>query len=595
MKHRELVIFDESPLDIVAGAIKLALTDIALPEISVFVLDQYPTEIALLKAWVKAVHDVVALNTALQPKQYPTSEHVRLGGRWLFERLEHELNPARLAQVAELDLHFIQEVSKGKLNDTSPDAVAALPKNWLVHTYLIFRHEYHQHYKTENTRWNSRLIPWANELRVYPMTGFNFQQQTKVLITDATGLPELYGKAFTYVKQSDGIQTTKPRQALVYEGKLEPKSQVIQYTGSDHAKTSLHTKKPGTAKTEKIVLATTNGEIEFDPEEFAPDPDTIQRLKVLITELVKKHEGSLLIVTYLEFANQLRKWNEAVGLLPPEHIEHYRNLRGKNDFKGLEAVLLIGTPRIPHMDLLALAQVWHWQDALPIDETAIERQEVYQGYVSPEDGKGRGYRYIGFADQRVNSLYLGMIAAEMRQCYERVRPNASVNPETGEHIEKHVYLASAFPCADHVDLLMNWATWWVDHVGLAYYDSQFGQSLPVFQDDYIKHLTSKTKCSWDTAKRSYLRISAQKTQAGKVIEGQKEITPKEKVMRWLAEKPEHSKMSSRAIAKELKIRLLTVQEALKEFKVIPQSAYQLDNYNQDADTGITGTENTVTN
>lgn len=600
MKHRKLVIFDESPLDIVAGAIKLVLTDIALPEISVFMLDQYPEQIALLKAWVKAVHDVVALNTALQAKQYPTSEHVRLGGRWLFERLEHVMsanNPGEtsLAQVAELDLHFIQEASKGKLNDTSPDAIAALPKNWLVHTYLIFRHEYQHHYAAGHTRWNSRLIPWANELRVYPMTGFNFQQQTKVLITDATGLPELYGKAFTYVKQSEGIQTTKPRQALVYEGKLEPKSQVIQYTGSDHAKTSLHTKKPGTAKTEKIVLATTNGEIEFDPEEFAPDPDTIQRLKVLITELVKKHTGSLLIVTYLEFANQLRKWNENAGLLPPEHIEHYRNLRGKNDFKGLEAVLLIGTPRIPHMDLLALAQVWYWQDALPIDETAIERQEVYQGYISPEDGKGRGYRYIGFADQRVNSLYLGMIAAEMRQCYERVRPNASVNPETGEHIEKHVYLASAFPCADHVDLLMNWATWWVDHVGLAYYDSQFGQNQPVFQDDYIKHVMNKTKCVYNTAKASFKRISAQKTQAGKVIEGQKEITPKEKVMRWLAEQPERVKLSGTQIARELQVRKATALEALKEFKAVPALQSQFKYYNQDCNAGTTSTENTVTN
>ena len=566
MKHRKLVIFDESPLDIVAGAIKLALTDIALPEISVFMLDQYPEQVALLKAWVKAVHDVVALNTALQPKQYPTSEHVRLGGRWLFERLEHELTSARLAQVAALDLHFIQEASKGKLNDTSPDAIAALPKNWLVHTYLIFRHEYHQHYKTENTRWNSRLIPWANELRVYPMTGFNFQQQTKVLITDATGLPELYGKAFTYVKQRDGEQTTKPRQALVYEGKLEPKSQVIQFTGADHSKKSLRWNKPVNAKTEKIMLITSDrGELVFDAEELTPDPDGLARLKGLILELAKKHNGSLLVVSYLEFAKQLREWNMQHGILPEDNIQHYRSLRGKNDFKELNATLLIGTPRIPKMDLLALAQVWYWQDSMPIDETPKEKVAMYEGYTDPVDAQGRGYRYIGFADQRVDALYVGMIAAEMRQCYERIRPNASLDTE-GNHIEKHVYIASAFPCTDHVDVLMSWATYWLDNIGTKYYEAQFALQKPVFQDDYIQHLVGKTQCSWITAKRSYKRVSARKTVAGETIEGQKEATPKDKVLEWLAEQPERVKLSGSQIAKELRVRKATALEALKEFR-----------------------------
>jgi hypothetical protein len=178
----------------------------------------------------------------------------------------------------------------------------------------------------------------------------------------------------------------------VYEGKLEPKSQVIQFTGADHSKKSLRWDKPVNAKTEKIVLMTSaNGELVFDASELAPDPDGLTRIKALILELAKQHNGSLLVVSYIEFAKQLREWNMQHGILPEENIQHYRSLRGKNDFKELNATLLIGTPRIPKMDLLALAQVWYWQDPMPIDETAKEKVATYEGYADPIDAKGRGY------------------------------------------------------------------------------------------------------------------------------------------------------------------------------------------------------------
>ena len=174
-----------------------------------------------------------------------------------------------------------------------------------------------------------------------------------------------------------------------------------------------------------------------------------------------------------------------------------------------------------------------------------------------------------------------MIAAEMRQCYERVRPNASVNPETGEHIEKHVYIASAFPCADHVDLLLNWATWWVDHVGLAYYDTQFAQALPVFQDDYIKHVMSKTGCVYNTAKASFKRISAEKEKSNLLTPGGKKKTQREIVLDWLSENPKRAELSSRSIAKELGVRQPTVAEALKVYRGETSLQSQLKINNQE--------------
>ena len=416
------------------------------------------------------------------------------------------------------------------------------------------------------SRWNSRLIVWANELRIYPMNAFSFKQSTKIVITDATGLPHLYGKTFVYPKEKGGEKITLPRAGDVYEGKLTPKSVITQFTGADHSKKSLRWDKPINKKTERIMLMTTDkGEIAFDVDELAPDPDGLARIKSLIIELNNQHNGSLLVVSYMEFVQKLREWNKQYKLLPEEQIQWYRALRGKNDYKNLNAVLLIGTPRIPKMDLLTLAQVWYWDDKYPIDDTPLLRVEAYPDYLDPEDGKPRGYQYIGFADERVNALYIGLIAAEMRQCYERIRPNASLDAE-GNHIEKHVYIASGFPCSDHVDVLMSWASWWVDLVGRNFYANKLAAGEIIYPDKCIKHIREKTGCAYNTAKDSFERVRKSFLNTGKAQSVDRKKPQKQIVLDWLAQDPIRAKLSSRVIAKELGVRQPTVVEALREFR-----------------------------
>lgn len=267
----------------------------------------------------------------------------------------------------------------------------------------------------------------------------------------------------------------------------------------------------------------------------------------------------------MEFAQKLREWNRQYKLLPEEQIQWYRSLRGKNDYKNLNAVLLIGTPRIPKMDLLALAQVWYWNDEFPINDTPLLRIEPYPDYLDPEDGKPRGYQYIGFADERVNALYVGLVSAEMRQCYERIRPNASLDAE-GNHIEKHVYIASGFPCTDHVNMLMHWATWWVDLAGRNFYEAKLAANTLIYPVEYIKHVRAKTGCAYNTAKDSFERVRKAYLSTDKAQSVDRKKPQKQIVLDWLAQDPIRAKLSSRVIAKELSARIATVQEALKEFK-----------------------------
>jgi hypothetical protein len=515
MQQRDFIIFDESPLEIISKPTIVKLDDLIWTAENKFHEMQSPKESGLLRRWVKAIHDIVALNLSVDAHTYPTAEHVKLGGKWFFDRLAHELGAGDLAEIAGLALSMVREIVKSTLPDTSIEAVETLPLNWILATWRVFQQEYHKHYQQQASSWNSRLIVWANELRIYPMGAFSFKQKTKIVITDATGLPHLYGKAFVYPKEKGGEKIALPRAGDVYEGKLTPKSVIIQFTGADHSKKSLRWDKPINKKTEKIMLMTTDkGEMAFDVDELTPDPDGLARIKTLIIELNNQHNGSLLVVSYMEFAQKLREWNRQYKLLPEEQIQWYRSLRGKNDYKNLNAVLLIGTPRIPKMDLLALAQVWYWDDKFPIDDTPLLRIEPYADFVDPDDGKGRGYQYIGFADERVNALYIGLIAAEMRQCYERIRPNASLDAE-GNHIEKHVYIASGFPCSDHVDALLSWASWWVDLVGMQFYRSKLAVNQIVYPDECIKHIREKTGCAYNTAKDSFERVRKSFLSTGK--------------------------------------------------------------------------------
>lgn len=639
MDHREVVVFDESPLEHVATALSLTVNDITFFGASQFVQEQLPTAVETIHTFVNALRNTVA---SVPPRKgrYATAEEIKLGGRWLFEQLVMRIGHDALAQIFALDLEFIKNVTAYPLSAPTDDAIAAMPLNWLSTAFSILKYEYETHWLNNTTSWNSRAIVIGNTISFYPMEPFSFAQGVKIIVTDATGLPSQYAIAFAYKKskfipdpdQPEGpsaddtededssavqmgfeddprspseamagdpitpapqkkkrkkrkgttITTTHMRiQKIADAAALTPQSKVIQFTGTNNSRNMLHEWKDSRKNkaeryikqhlgTEGLQIATTNGELINTEQVLDEDQDVnsyVRRIMALIVDVAKQHNGSVLVVCYKTTVNKLLlKWNEEYKILNPDYIQWFGNLRGKNTYKDLNAVIVAGTPNIPPFDVLIQAQVWHWQDSIPIDpHTRMWRILPYTGYVDPVDGLGRGYQYLGYADDRIDAIYVNQVRAELRQVYERIRPNASYDAQ-GKTIQKHVYLATAFPCADHVDVLQSWSTYWIDSIGRAYYEDRINADLVVHRDEFIKHVAQNADCTYNTAKACFDRIHREFDSAGLSVTAAEKKLPIEAVLDWLAADPARRFQSSRKISEATGQSRGAVMRALSRFE-----------------------------
>lgn len=549
--YRRLLIFDESPLGVIAGLIELAAKDLVLTA-PIGVQSLYPELVSKLNKLMEALRHIVSGNEPIGQNHYPTADHVKLGGRWLFDRLVMALGADLLAAITRLDVKPVQQAGQPGFFQLTVEGVANLPQNFVFDLWSILKYEYETHYLANRARWNSRLIVWGQTLRIYPMRPFSFDPLTKIVVTDATGQPDLYGKAFYDSK------TSKPREAYIYEAPLHPHARITQWTNSGNSRNTLRRR----GKT--VEIEDTEGQIIT----IEADNTALARAKTQITLLAERHNKSLLVVCYQSIHKNLRKWAEDTGVLDPDYIQYYGNLRGRNDYKHLEAVLLIGEPRIPPMEVFAQAQVWYWDDELPIDfelDTTGLKLEPYPGYVSPVDGKGRAYAYPGYRDERLNRMYVWAIQAEMRQCYERIRCNApEIDPATGKPQAKYVYIAAQMPCSDHVDELAHWSQYQTDQAGRAWCIEQFNagrKTIP--QAEYIEAV-QPYETNYQRAKDSYDRVYAALEAEG-LLEPKPmvEKTKLQSVIDWLLEDPARQQLSIRQIAKETNTGRDTVQRAVK--------------------------------
>jgi hypothetical protein len=545
--YRRLIIFDESPLDVVAGMLQLAVKDLTFAP-PVALADQYPELVALLSQLLEALRRIIAANTPVNG--YATQEHVRLGGRWLFDRLDMELGGDVLSRLAALDAKPVQRAGQPGFFRLTLEDVAALPYNYLYDLWDIVRYEYETHYLADHKRWNSRLIPYGQTLRIYPMRAFQFEQNTKVVVTDATGQPELYNKAF------GDTRTGKAREGYIYESRLQPHARITQWTNSGNSRRTFFYQKKKASQSQLAALEITDIEgNQHALEDLSPDGAALARAKQQIKHLAERHDRSLLVVTYMAIYNDLKKWAVKTSVINPDYIQYYGNLRGRNDFKHLEACLLIGEPRIPPMETFVAAQIWHWDDALPIEfdlDTSSLKTEPYPGYVGP-DGKARAYGYPGYRDERLNRMYVWNIQAEMRQCYERIRANApEILKSTGALQPKFVYIAAQMPCSDHVDEVLHWSQWDTDQAGRAWYEAQIAAGKKgTIQARYIEAVLPQ-ETNYQRAQESYLRVKAALEAEGRLEpDPMLEKSAIQKAIDWLTEPahPERLNLSVRAAHK----------------------------------------------
>lgn len=564
--QRKLVIIDESPLNVVAEPSILALEDLTMPPGLAYVQDQYPYEYALLAELVGALAMLLVANPRPGKGERLSEKHITLGGRLVMERLVQTLGENKLDALCGLSMSLVRDAGSTMLHATTPEAVAALPLNFLLSAWEIVRHEYQTYWKPGAKRWNSRIALSGARLRLYPMQPFVFTQNTKVILTDATGDPDLYGKAFAFPKTVSGEYKNLPRLGHVFDPELEPRAKVVQFRGSENTRATVLRKKSQRRPELDIVDAVGNVTAYF--EEI--DNPAVEQIKRMITRLAEKHHGSLLVVTYKSTAQTLRRWAKDTGALVKDQIVWFGSLRGKNDYKDLEAVIVVGTPRIPSVETLLEAQVWYWDEPLPVDATPALRVAPYPGR------SGEGYQYRGYADERVNAMYLHQIQAEIRQCYERIRPNASDSP-------RYVYLATNFPASDHVDEFHSWASWEIDDCGATYYDAQIGAGKAIFQSDYIAHVCAETGCSWDAAKRSWDRIHGSRAKRPDIETGARKKPKLVQVEEWLKADIKRLEMpvswsTSQLADQGLEVSTGTVKRALSHARAGSSSALRLNEY-----------------
>jgi hypothetical protein len=452
MKNRDLIIFDESPLDLISTPLTIGLEDCVLDD-NDGNTEQHIYE--LFYRFFSALRSVISSNKK-QSLEYLSSDNVKLSGKWFFDQLVSIMPD--FSKVFDIDSKTVKYLKPLKGNDPEQWPIFFLP------TLLeIMEYEYKTYYLTNAKTWNSRIILVSHTLRIYRMNPYKFPRKTKIIITDATALPDYYHIAIRDKNNSY-------RSLQIFDKSLTPKSNVTQFIGSEVSKTALSANnKVNRYSTIKDSIGITG---QWDSNKvalFAKDIATgdlktnrpanlsLANTILLIYDLAKLHKKSLLVVSYKTMLSEndqndideyalLKQWILDSKILPKENLRWFGDLRGRNDFKGINAVMAIGTPKMQEMELLIQCQVWNYSDIMPVVWDNAKQISPYVGYKDPYTGKGKGYEYTGYADIRLQNHYDNYVTSELRQCMDRIRANTSDNT-------KFIYLFTAYPCADHVDTI----------------------------------------------------------------------------------------------------------------------------------------------
>lgn len=321
--------------------------------------------------------------------------------------------------------------------------VLGLPRRGVAHLIGIVKYETASFYApktyvSERHIWNSRFHFNNGVIQIYPMESFSVRPTKPIVVADATANETMYELSF-----GRAVETYAP---VV----RDDRTKTVVFTGGEYTKTDLYdglsTDPPRGWSEDQVAqlaaqvdvlrdqdLETVLFNLNFlDKRAHVVPNKHLEDVVTFIESLTKRHE-SLLVVTYI-YAEQWLKSHLRLRiptLYPKLRFGHYGGLRGTNVFKDIEAVLLVGTPRLSDEDMRLQLQAWYYADPEPLDLRISREPELYHGR---EDG----YAVRTFADWRARDFVWVWEAAEMIQCAERIRPHTST---TG----KYVYSLTARP------------------------------------------------------------------------------------------------------------------------------------------------------
>ncbi len=285
-------------------------------------------------------------------------------------------------------------------------------------------------------------------LQYYPAELPSIKKTIPLVLLDATPEPEIYKLMFR-------------RPVQIYKPDIRNfNAKTVVITGSDYTRAARdkHLKIWWDERKKKLRAAFKEAEDKSTflrksvplSESLMKNPITSRLIRYIET-LYSGHQ-SMLVVTFKDLRELLEdiivhdsypdyKFPLREGA--PLGFGHYGALRGTNEYKGFEAVLLIGAYRVPYSALWEQAQVWLWlagmTDVIP-DKLVLAS--------SPYEGTNQGHTHWSFNHPFAARFVWLTEVAEVRQCAARIRAHSG-----DEH--KTIYVMANRPLLEYVDRVVS--------------------------------------------------------------------------------------------------------------------------------------------
>lgn len=286
----------------------------------------------------------------------------------------------------------------------------------------------------------SRIHLVSGDIELYPMERVKISPSTPIVVADATGMMEkLYEGMF-----NRNIEIYQP---TIYN----PNAEVIVFRGSDWTLSHIENNvgkqlRDRNARTRKEVHDVL-GDV-FNLDDIPTNPDLYNDPLILdykdsITSILERH-GQLLVITHKRIRFVIE---DLFRQAYPETYKrlffgHYNAMRGTNRFKDVEAVLLIGQPRMPYDIMYRRIQSW-----AAMLELGREVPKEMGYYPAPYHMQSAGHTYYTFSDPFARDYADNYEVGEMIQCAERIRPHSTQD-------KKYIYVMASRPSVHFVNRII---------------------------------------------------------------------------------------------------------------------------------------------
>lgn len=292
----------------------------------------------------------------------------------------------------------------------------SLPRRCVDLVYQILKYE-SQLYRQDPYQvpdWNGRIFLLGNHLIVRPMEKMHIPDKVPVVVTDAYPILPVYEQLFAN------------RQVVSYSPHI---------VNPETKTTVLHGCSFNISDMKKNIRSYDKEIVNLKKEGF-PNVYLEYSWKCIL-KLLETH-NSLIVITHKAPTDYLQLyWNQNKIEGKQVYFNNYRAVRGLNTYAGLEAILLIGTPRKPETAVEVELQSLFYEDPIPLVFSQNTR------YTIPYHNREDGYEIESYSDPRVYDMVVQELTSEVKQAAARIRPHTSQSP-------KHVYIMASIPTLEWV-------------------------------------------------------------------------------------------------------------------------------------------------